>query len=379
MKRLFTLLVSALMVLGLWIPASAEGSAETNGELPVNSAAVMDSADGGEASDSDTEAPVYSVSVDPEKVSLPFVKEGYEPQEPKYITIKNTGNQTIILEDYGKDPWLVITLDKNTLEPNEEATVSIKLKDDLSAVTQSTLKGFITYTSEDGTVREHARFNVTYAVSHDMKYVEAKEPTHLEDGNISCWYCEYCDKYYKSAAGTNELSLEEITITKLKEHTPDDSGWHSDETNHWNTCECGEKLNEAAHTFEWVIDKEATATENASKHEECTVCGYAKAAVEIPATGTAEEPTEPTEPSTPEEPTEPTEPSKPEDPTEPTKPSKPEETPSEPSKGESQTDDSKYPQTGDNKKIALWAAGMLAAGAALTGAVLYGRKEKYNK
>ena len=72
MKRLFTLLVSALMLLGLWIPASAEGSAETNGELPVNSAAVMDSADGGEASDSDTEAPVYSVSVDPEKVSLPL-------------------------------------------------------------------------------------------------------------------------------------------------------------------------------------------------------------------------------------------------------------------------------------------------------------------
>ena len=367
MKRLLTFLVSALMVLGLWIPASAEGNAETAGELPAGPAAVMGSADGSEASDSDTEAPVYSVCVDPEKISLPFVKEGYEPQEPKYITIKNTGNQTIVLEDYGKDPWLVITLDKNTLEPNEEATVSIKLKDDLSAVTQSTLKGFITYTSEDGTVREHARFNVTYAVSHDMKYVEAKEPTHLEDGNIACWYCEYCDKYYKGSTGTNELSLEEITIPKLKEHTPDDSGWHSDETNHWNTCECGEKLNEAAHTFEWVIDKEATATENGSKHEECTVCGYAKAAVEIPATGTTEAPTEPTEPSKLEEPTEPTE------------PSKPEETPSEPSKGESQTDDSKYPQTGDNKKIALWSAGMLAAGAALTGVVLYGRKEKYNK
>ena len=92
-----------------------------------------------------------------------------------------------------------------------------------------------------------------------------------------------------------------------------------------------------------------------------------RAAVEIPATGTTEEPTEPAEPSKPEETSEPTE------------PSKPEETPSEPSKGESQTDDTKYPQTGDNKKIALWSAGMLAAGAALTGAVLYGRKEKYNK
>ena len=70
------------------------------------------------------------------------------------------------------------------------------------------------------------------------------------------------------------------------EHTPDNTGWYSDDSNHWNTCACGAKLNEAAHTFEWVIDKQPTETEAGSKHEECTVCGYAKAAVEIPATGT---------------------------------------------------------------------------------------------
>ena len=70
------------------------------------------------------------------------------------------------------------------------------------------------------------------------------------------------------------------------EHTPDNTGWHSDDNNHWNTCACGAKLNEAAHTFEWVIDKQPAETEAGSKHEECTVCGYAKAAVEIPATGT---------------------------------------------------------------------------------------------
>lgn len=70
------------------------------------------------------------------------------------------------------------------------------------------------------------------------------------------------------------------------EHTPDNTGWHSDDINHWNTCACGAKLNEAAHTFEWVIDKQPTETEAGSKHEECTVCGYAKAAVDIPATGT---------------------------------------------------------------------------------------------
>ena len=73
--------------------------------------------------------------------------------------------------------------------------------------------------------------------------------------------------------------------------------WKYDGTNHWHECECGDKADTAAHTFKWVTDKEATATEKGSKHEECTVCGYKKAAVEIPATGSgsgsASQPTKP--------------------------------------------------------------------------------------
>lgn len=61
--------------------------------------------------------------------------------------------------------------------------------------------------------------------------------------------------------------------------------WKYDETNHWHECEDGEKADITAHNFKWIIDKEATATEKGSKHEECTVCGYKKAAVDIPAIG----------------------------------------------------------------------------------------------
>ena len=60
--------------------------------------------------------------------------------------------------------------------------------------------------------------------------------------------------------------------------------WKYDETNHWHECECGNKADIKAHTFKQIIDKEATATEKGSKHEECTVCGYKKAAVDIPVT-----------------------------------------------------------------------------------------------
>ena len=51
------------------------------------------------------------------------------------------------------------------------------------------------------------------------------------------------------------------------------TAWKCDGTNHWHECACGDTADTAAHTFKWVTDKEATATEKGSKHEECTVCG----------------------------------------------------------------------------------------------------------
>ena len=177
-----------------------------------------------------------------------------------------------------------------------------------------------------------AEYGEINAASHaNLVKTEAKPATHMTEGNIEYWYCDGCEKYFSDEAGTKELDLADTVIPKLTEHTADGTGWHSDETNHWNTCECGEKLNEAAHTFEWVIDKEATAAETGSKHEKCTVCGYEKAAVEIPATGT---------PS---------------------------------------GSDTSSPQTGDDSNIALWIAVLLAAGAALTGTAVYSRKRKCSR
>ncbi|SCJ06421.1 Uncharacterised protein [uncultured Ruminococcus sp.] len=122
--------------------------------------------------------------------------------------------------------------------------------------------------------------------SHSLTKTEEKPATHMTMGNKEYWTCGGCGKHFSDAAGTTEISLESTIIPKLPGHTADNTSWHSDETNHWNTCECGEMLNKVGHTFEWVVDKEATATEAGSKHEECTVCGYEKAAIEILATGT---------------------------------------------------------------------------------------------
>lgn len=49
--------------------------------------------------------------------------------------------------------------------------------------------------------------------------------------------------------------------------------WKYDGTNHWHECECGDKADTTAHSFQWVIDKAATKEATGIKHEECTVCG----------------------------------------------------------------------------------------------------------
>ena len=73
-----------------------------------------------------------------------------------------------------------------------------------------------------------------------------------------------------------------VTVEGVRKHEAVNDKWLSDDNTHWYECTCGEKIDESAHTFEWVIDKAPTAIEAGSKHQQCTVCGYALPAVEIP-------------------------------------------------------------------------------------------------
>ncbi len=53
------------------------------------------------------------------------------------------------------------------------------------------------------------------------------------------------------------------------------SDWESDATGHWHGCSCGDKSEEAAHSFgEWTVTKEATESEDGVKERSCSVCQY---------------------------------------------------------------------------------------------------------
>lgn len=86
---------------------------------------------------------------------------------------------------------------------------------------------------------------------------------------------------YVQVTGTTGVSKTIPVSFTVEGHTYKDT-WVKDETGHWHACDCGAKADEDRHTFKWVIDKEATDKEIGSKHEECSVCGYKKASVEIP-------------------------------------------------------------------------------------------------
>ena len=66
--------------------------------------------------------------------------------------------------------------------------------------------------------------------------------------------------------------LETATIPATHTHSYG-TDWKYDDTNHWHECECRDKVDTAAHSFQWVIDKAATKKATGIKHEECTVCG----------------------------------------------------------------------------------------------------------
>lgn len=80
-----------------------------------------------------------------------------------------------------------------------------------------------------------------------------------------------------SDKGTYELKDVEgdvnVTVEGVPKHEPDGSGWAHDAENHWHVCRCGEFIDKAEHTFEWVVDRPATVEAKGEMHQECKVCG----------------------------------------------------------------------------------------------------------
>ena len=98
-----------------------------------------------------------------------------------------------------------------------------------------------------------------------------KPATTTEEGSRerTCSVCEYTQK-------------ETIPVHV---HSIHDETWKYNDTEHWQECSCGEKLNVANHIYgDWKVTKEATETEVGSRERGCTVCEYVQVEI-IPEIG----------------------------------------------------------------------------------------------
>ena len=163
---------------------------------------------------------------------------------------------------------------------------------------------------------------------------ETKPATETEKGSRErgCTVCEYVQV--------------EIIPEIGHEHSIHDEAWKYDDTQHWQECSCGEKLNVANHTYgDWKVTKEATETEAGSRERGCAVCEYVQTEA-IPATETGE-PTDSTDP-----------------------------TDSSDSQGQQDpSGDTGSPQTGNSSNMMLWISLMLASCGGVLGMLLYRRKK----
>ena len=178
--------------------------------------------------------------------------------------------------------------------------------------------------------------------AHNFKWIVDRKATTTEKGSKheECTVCGY-----KKAA---------VDIPKIDSHNHNyGTEWKYDETNHWHECEDGEKADITAHAFKQIIDKKATATEKGSKHEECSVCGYKKTAVDIPVTDFRNSSDD--------------------------QPNKPINTASSESSSADQTNkpiNTASPKTGNTDNMILWIVLLIAGGGAFITATAVDRKKK---
>lgn len=179
-----------------------------------------------------------------------------------------------------------------TIEPSEGGLIDIFVGSDQGSATLiddaplSQATDATQYTYSGNTYYSYFR---SIPHTHDMTITPQVDPTCTTAGKSAYYTCNICDRHYADADGQTEISdLATYGIIEPTGHNYAEA-WESDSNSHWHVClNCGSQSEEGAHTFEWITDKEATASEAGSKHEQCSVCGFAKEAVEIPATGTTD-------------------------------------------------------------------------------------------
>lgn len=117
------------------------------------------------------------------------------------------------------------------------------------------------------------------------QHVPYKAPTCTEAGNKEHWILG--GNYFLDEAFSQPTTAEDVVLFATGRHTL--SGYNADNAdadNHWKICSvCHRNFESEAHSWDWVVDTDATETTPGSKHQECTVCHFEGDTEVIPPTG----------------------------------------------------------------------------------------------
>ena len=209
----------------------------------------------------------YELDV-PEDFTFTTEHVGYQAVSGNRFVIRNSGNVDVTNIAVSLSDTNAFTMDaanmQDGLAVNESTSFTIVPKDDLAAGNYSVT---VTITGDVGVMKS---FVVRFTVEDHVYESIVTEPTCTTKGYIT-HRCTICGDTYTDSE------------TEMLPHVYKET-WEYDETGHWMTCvNCGNRTEITAHTFVWVVDKEPTKKAAGLRHEECTVCGYKKTGVIIPA------------------------------------------------------------------------------------------------
>ena len=196
----------------------------------------------------------------------------------------NTGCGGLFSDDQGKNPILDDVVigklgHKLSLVPEKPATCTEDGNIKYYICTREGCGGLFSDAQGENLITGDV---VIKRLGHSLTLVPEVPATCTEDGHKAYYACANCQKLFADENATMALAKPQPIPAEGHDFGED---WQSDATQHWHACDCGERSGVAEHSFITVVDRKPGETEPGEQHEECSVCGYRKAAVSIPAVG----------------------------------------------------------------------------------------------